>query len=302
MSDAPEDLDPARIRAALTTARVGRSLTVVDETGSTNDDARAAARDGAPDGHAIVADRQSAGRGSRGRQWASPGGTDLYLSVLARPEGIGLARIPALTLSVGLAVVRTLDAVLEAAEAKVKWPNDALLAGRKVAGVLVEGESRGATLDALVIGIGLNVNRSSFPGELAKTATSLRLHADRTFARDAVLASLLGQLERAIDDFHLARGVPPVDAIEARLAHRGAQVRVDDATGEQLDSARARSPSARAESSCWTDRQSRRARRCWRIACRLCCRSHRRCARSQRRCTRSQARLGRPTSGGGGTA
>src|SRR6185503_19101937 len=119
---------------------------------------------------------QRRGRGSHGRSWASPSGGDLYLSIVARPQ-LPLAQLAPLTLAVGLGVADAADAVLGAAArapARVKWPNDVWLGGKKCAGILVETRS-GSAAPELIVGVGVNVNRVSFPDELAVTATSLRL-------------------------------------------------------------------------------------------------------------------------------
>lgn len=227
------DLTHARIQAELDTARYGRSLTLVEVTGSTNDDARAAALAGAPDGHAIVADAQSQGRGSRGRTWTSPPGQDLYVSVVARVP-LALAELPPLTLAVGLAVAETADAYLEPGRtAQVKWPNDVWIDRNKCAGVLVETVSLGAEVQALVIGIGLNVNRRAFPADLETPATSLALaseaHAD--LDRASVLAYLLTRLEVRVDSFVHEGLAPVLAALDTRLALRGEAASCDGLHG-----------------------------------------------------------------------
>lgn len=230
MSAGPGDLDPDRVRAYLRTERYGRSLDVRGRTGSTNDDARAAAQAGAVDGHAVVADAQDAGRGARGRAWSSPAGTDLYLSVVARAP-LPPDRIAGLTLAVGLGVVEAVDAALGRRDARLKWPNDVQLGGRKVAGILVEATSRGDRLDALVVGVGLNVNRRAFPAELREVATSLALHAGADLDRADVLAQALLGIENAVRGVVAAGGRPPVEAVTARLAYLDAEVDIDGTEG-----------------------------------------------------------------------
>lgn len=222
--------DLARLPTLLRTARYGRSLDLRVETDSTNDDARAALEGGAPDGHVVVADRQRAGRGARGRRWDSPGGTDLYVSIAARVP-IALASLPPLTLAVGLGVARAADVLAPRAAIAVKWPNDLLVDGKKCAGILVEASTRGATLEGTVIGIGLGVNRERFEGELASSATSLRLVTGARLDRAEVLALVLGFVEEEIDRF-VAGGVESlVPRVDARLAFRGARVRCDEVEG-----------------------------------------------------------------------
>ena len=219
------------VQARLRTQRMGRALVLVARTGSTNDDARRAASEGAVDGHTIVADAQTAGRGSRGRSWISPPGTDLYVSVVAR-VALPLANLPPLTLAVGLAVAEALEPLLPPMQRpQVKWPNDVWVDRHKVAGVLVEGASLGDQPEPLVIGIGINVNRPAFPDDLPQPATSLARLLGHEVDRTAVLVALLERLELWLDR-HLAFGAgPAIAALAPRLAMRGERARCDDVEG-----------------------------------------------------------------------
>ena len=226
-------LDATRIAALLETARYGRSLDVREETGSTNDDARAAAAAGAADGHVVVADRQHAGRGAHGRRWDSPGGTDLYLSIVARVP-VAPAALPPLTLAVGLGAARALERLVPDERATLKWPNDVMLAGKKCCGILVESTSLGAKVESAVIGIGLDVNRERFGPELEDVATSLRAVRGEPFDREEVLALLLLCVEAEVDRFVTYGSRAIVGAVTERLAWRGRRVSLDDVRGELL--------------------------------------------------------------------
>jgi BirA family biotin operon repressor/biotin-[acetyl-CoA-carboxylase] ligase len=232
------DLAPARVAALLRTERFGRSLRVLDVTDSTNDDARGDALGGAPDGHVVIADGQRGGRGSHGRAWASPTGTDLYLSIAARPR-VALSSLPQLTLAVGLGVAEAVERVLAPhlrARTEVKWPNDVWLLGKKCAGILIEASTTGAELGPVVIGIGLNVNRLHWADELVPIATSLRAaRADQAeLDRAEVLCALLFAVEAWVDRFALHGGAAVSAALDARLAMRGRRVRCGDAEGTLL--------------------------------------------------------------------
>jgi BirA family biotin operon repressor/biotin-[acetyl-CoA-carboxylase] ligase len=231
VNDHVPDLSPERIRAELRTVRYGRSLRVLAQTDSTNDDAFADAADGAGDGHLVVADAQRSGRGSHGRSWTSPAGTDLYLSIVAQPQ-LPPAQLPTLTLAVGLGVANAAEQLLAGADvsAQVKWPNDVWLDGKKCAGILVEARS---SLAPVVIGIGLNVNRLEFPAELAAAACSLRLaRPDRAaLDRAAVLAELLLCVERAVDRLVAEGPEPLMLELSERLALRGVRVRCAEREG-----------------------------------------------------------------------
>jgi len=183
-------------------ARHGR---VVASTASTNDDALAWVADGAPEGAWIVAGSQSAGRGRRGRVWASPPGAGLYLSVVFRPrqEAAALSADPAMSLLTVMAGVATVEALDEATgvRATLKWPNDVVVESpgapaRKLAGILAEGVMPGPRLSAVVVGIGVNLRPSAYPPEIAARAVALETLAGRAVDPDGVLIALLGALSR----------------------------------------------------------------------------------------------------------
>lgn len=222
--------DLADIRSMLFTRYVGRSIRVLDETGSTMDDARAALEQGRPVGHVVVADTQTAGRGTHGRTWTSPRGDDLYFSIALRPK-LPLAQSGTLTLAIGLAIADAVDACLGADTARVKWVNDVLVRGKKLAGILVESRSTGETLDHAIVGVGLNCNRGAFEGELAGRATSLRIERGAPVARAEILADVLARIERAVDDLERSGHGPVVGALASRLAYVGEEVDVDGVRG-----------------------------------------------------------------------
>jgi BirA family transcriptional regulator, biotin operon repressor / biotin---[acetyl-CoA-carboxylase] ligase len=212
--------------------RYGHTIDRREQTASTNDDARAALSAGAKPGHVVVADSQTAGRGSRGRSWVSPAGTDLYLSIIDSVQ-VAPAELPPLTLAVGLGVADAVDELLAGAApaAQVKWPNDVLIAGKKCAGILIEASTGLPGGDALVIGIGLNVNRAAFPSELADSATSLALSAGRELDRSRALHVLLTHVEQRVDAFVAQGAAATVRALMPRLALLGQPARCDEREG-----------------------------------------------------------------------
>jgi len=172
---------------------------------STNDRLKDKARAGAPEWSVVIADRQTDGRGRAGHPWISPAG-NLFLSVLLRPV-MPAAHVPVLPLAAGLA---TVEAVGESGvEARVKWPNDVVVDGRKLAGILVEGLSGAAGLQAAVVGIGLNValQPASFPEDLRDRSTSLAAQTGRPCAVADAAAAVLARLRVWYD--RLAREGPP---------------------------------------------------------------------------------------------
>jgi BirA family biotin operon repressor/biotin-[acetyl-CoA-carboxylase] ligase len=185
--------DLAGLEAALAETIFAGNLHFASVTDSTNSDAQAAARAGAPHGSVCFADEQRAGRGRGGHAWHSAAGEGLYVSVLFRPQMPGV-RLPLLPLAAGLAAAQ---AVRETTGLTVdlRWPNDVLIGERKAAGILVEAKTSGGAVDLAVVGIGINVHQRVFPPDLGTPATSLDIEADRVVSRQDLLAALLKSLE-----------------------------------------------------------------------------------------------------------
>ncbi len=166
----------------------GRNVHYFDSLPSTMREAARLAAEGCPTGTAVVAEEQTAGQGRHGHSWHSEPGAGIYCSPVLRPA-LTAEDMPALTLALGLA---TAEAIARAADlaCDIRWPNDVMLEGRKTAGILVQVSD-----DAVIAGIGINVNHAAFPPELAEQATSLRLAAGRMFDRGPILAALLDSVE-----------------------------------------------------------------------------------------------------------
>lgn len=201
---------------------LGRRRIDLIECDSTNDEAARLARAGADHGTVVIAGSQRAGRGRDGRAWLSPPGLGLYLSAVVRPP-LPLSLVPPMSLAIGVGVC---EAAREAgADARLKWPNDVLVSGRKLAGILVEAQSQGGRLEAVVVGIGVDLG-GELPPELAGRAITLAAaaradHIDRA----AFIAALLGHVERWIDRY-VAGGLPPVIAAWHERMAPGLAVRV----------------------------------------------------------------------------
>jgi len=218
-----------RVAAALATRWLGRTYEWHPVCGSTSDLVAERARAGAPAGLVIAADTQTVGRGRLGRSWHSPAGESLYVSLLLRPTRPAV-EIPPLTLLAGAAVARAV-APLGVAP-RLKWPNDVQLvdgAGRrrKLAGVLTEMASAGARVEHVVVGIGVNVNTTAFPPELAERATSLGAALGRPVDRAGVLAAVLAAFEPLYDEFERAGPAAAVAAFTAYAA-LPERCRIDD--------------------------------------------------------------------------
>ena len=185
----------------------------LDECGSTNDEAARLARAGARHGTIVIARAQRAGRGRDGRVWASPPG-GLYLSAVVRPP-LPLADVPPMTLAIGVGLC---DAAREhGAPAALKWPNDLLVERRKLAGVLVEAQSQGNRLDAVIVGIGVNLT-GPLDEAVAGTAVTLAEAAGQAIDRERFIARLLAHVEHWIDRY-VAVGLDAIiPSWQARMA------------------------------------------------------------------------------------
>jgi BirA family biotin operon repressor/biotin-[acetyl-CoA-carboxylase] ligase len=220
-----EDLEPNRL--ALETTRFGREYQALESCASTNDEVAARGRAGAAEGLVIIADAQTGGRGRLGRSWHSPPGQNLYLSLLLRPP-MPPWMVPPLTLLVGGVAAEVLAAT--GVRPRLKWPNDVQLltpsGPRKLAGILTEMASERERVRQVVVGVGLNVNTTDFPPELADKATSLLLATGRPHDRGSLLAAFLNALEPAYDQF-LAAGPEAALARWRRHADLGQRCRIE---------------------------------------------------------------------------
>jgi BirA family biotin operon repressor/biotin-[acetyl-CoA-carboxylase] ligase len=185
--------DLAALESALAGTCFAGKLHYAACTGSTNDDCKAAARNGGPHGAVYLADEQTAGRGRGDHAWHSKAGEGLYVSVLLR-LAIPLPRLTLLPLATALAAV---EAIREAAglAVDIRWPNDLLLDSRKAGGILVESHIEAGAVAFAVVGIGINVHQRSFDPGLATPATSLDLKGGTRVSRQALLVALLKSLE-----------------------------------------------------------------------------------------------------------
>jgi BirA family biotin operon repressor/biotin-[acetyl-CoA-carboxylase] ligase len=235
--------DLEQLAELLTTTRLGRAHEHHASLASTNDRALEWLAGGAPDGALVSADHQSAGRGRLGRPWSSPAGRDLYASVILR-AGTPAQGFGALALAVGVGVREGLLAAFGGAEAwrergwpalALKWPNDVLLGGRKLAGILCESRWRGREVE-VVVGFGVNVHRSldEFEPSLRATATSLALQVPERRGRAAILAAILARLEHELERFFADgfAGVRP--RYEPHCLVIGRAIEVEQPSGERM--------------------------------------------------------------------
>lgn len=223
----PDLLNADQLAAGLSsTCLIGQRIVCLDEVGSTNSDAFRLAEGGACEGTVVLAERQTAGKGRLGRQWVSPGGVNLYLSVVLRPE-LPPYEAPQLTFLSAVAVARTIEELTSLRPA-IKWPNDLLLDDRKVAGLLNEMSAETDRVAFVILGIGVNLNMAAdqFPDDLRTPATSLALAAGCPVPRVPFAARLLANLDAEYARF-CRSGFAPVREEWARRCNAfGRQVSV----------------------------------------------------------------------------
>lgn len=204
----PDRLTSLELAPLLATRELGRTVHHHETVDSTNRVAFELAQEGAFHGEVVIAEAQSAGKGRRGRSWASPAGKNLYCSVILRPE-IPPARAPELTLVAAVALAETLREA--GAQAGIKWPNDVQVDGKKIAGILTELSADVERVQFVVVGLGVNLNASAadFPPDVAEVATSLAVARGSAVPRALFTAALLTRLEHWLDTW-TEQGFAPV--------------------------------------------------------------------------------------------
>ncbi len=220
-------LTKAHIESHLRTRALGRALTVLPVADSTNRLAMAAAKDGAPHGTVIVADTQTDGHGQKGRSFFSPAGCGLYVSILWRSPSSSL--LPLMTSCTAVAAARAIESVAPVS-VQIKWVNDLIIDGRKIAGILTQGEFDPTTGQPAfaVIGIGINVHRVDFPDELKPIAGTVQDACGVAVDRGELLAALLNELETALSE---AENRAFLTESRRRSCVIGRPVRVTDSSG-----------------------------------------------------------------------
>lgn len=198
---APDILSVDEIAAHLGVSLIGSNLVCFAETTSTNADAFRLAEHGADEGTVVLADMQSNGKGRMGRRWSSPPGVNLYCSIVLRPPVMPY-EAPQLTFLSAVAVARSIE-LLTGLEPEIKWPNDVLINGKKVAGLLNEmsAETDGINFVILGIGVNLNMTKDLFPPDLRHPATSLLIESGKPVCRSRFAAVMVKEIDRLYAGF-----------------------------------------------------------------------------------------------------
>ena len=224
--EVPDALIPNEIRDGLSTRVIGwEAIHHFVETDSTNILAKEYAEKGATEGTLVLAEAQTKGKGRKGRSWFSPSQGGIYLSLILRPS-LTPAESPKITLLGAVAMADTL-LPLTGLDIRIKWPNDLLVRGKKIAGILTEMSTETDRVHYIVLGVGLNVNMRHFPGPIQETATSLFVETGKSFSRIEILKGFLQNFETYYDLF-MEKGFEPVlKRWKAMSDMIGRRIRVD---------------------------------------------------------------------------
>jgi len=218
------------VKKTPTAGRMGSKLLRYESLSSTNDLAREMAEAGAEEGLAIIAEAQTAGRGRMGREWRSPRGEGLYLSLVLRPD-LDPRSSSIITLCAAVAVAETLSFDL-GLPADIKWPNDVLVRGRKICGILAESSIESDRLQHVILGVGINLSQAEFPEDIRQAATSIFIESGKTLACDDLLPLLFERL----DHWYRTAVSTPARVIsrceELSSSARSCRVRISTAEGE----------------------------------------------------------------------
>lgn len=223
--DSPDRMTKDEIASLLSTQWAGQKLFCYEEIDSTNLALRRLKEGDHVHGALIVADKQTDGRGRRGRRWESPSGSSIFMSILLKPE-IQPDQAPMLTIVMAYSVAKAIQK-LTGLDAKIKWPNDIVLNGKKVCGILTEMSAEIDFVHYVIIGIGINVNTESFAPEIRETASSLYMEGKEKVKRAQLIAAVMEEFENDYSQFVAAGDLSGMmDDYNALLVNCGREVRV----------------------------------------------------------------------------
>ena len=225
---APDLMTEAEIKSLMHTEWVAKEVLYFDTIDSTNTKAQELAEKGYPSGTLVVADKQESGKGRRGRSWASPSGTGIFMTLMIKPD-INPNNASMLTLVAALAVAKAITSVT-GEEAMIKWPNDIVVNSKKVCGILTEMNAQFDYINHIVVGIGINVHNESFPEEISQMASSLLIEAGgKRFHRAQIIAETMSYFEQYYDTFLKTQDLSAlVREYDELLVNRNKSVRVLD--------------------------------------------------------------------------
>ena len=225
LKEIPDILSQAEIESQIKTNWAGREVCYVPQIDSTNIRAKILGDEGAPEGTLVVSDEQLKGRGRRGRDWSSPAGSSIYMTLLLRPD-CHPSKAPGLTLVMALSIAQAVEKIT-GEKVGIKWPNDIVMNGKKVCGILTEMSMEADYIQYVVIGAGINVNTDEFPKELEGLATSLSLETGRQYLRSEIIASVMEHFEENVKKYFETEDMTNLkEDYEALLLNKDSEVRV----------------------------------------------------------------------------
>lgn len=206
----PNIVTPNEVKEHLKTEYLGQNIHYEEKIGSTNDKAKELANLGAEEGFLVIADQQTGGKGRLGRRWESPARAGIWMSLILRPN-ILPQQASQITLIAGLCMCETLQGIT-GLKASIKWPNDIVISGKKVCGILTEMSAEMDGIKYIILGIGVNVNMTEFPEELPY-ASSLALESGIEYSRKAIIDDFLERFEKEYNEY---KQIPYLDTIRDR--------------------------------------------------------------------------------------
>lgn len=231
MVSSPDLLSKYELESRINTQWLGKKIVYKEVVDSTNAEVRRRAEEGENDGLLVVADEQTSGKGRRGRAWESPKGTNLYFSMLLKPD-FTPDKASMITLVAAYSVATAIRKAT-GLDAKIKWPNDIVVGKKKICGILTEMSMERDYIHHVVVGIGINVNEENYPAELEQMATSLKKEKGSLVLRANLLSDILLQFEKDYLTFLAAENLKPfLDEYNRMLVNKGALVKVLDPKGE----------------------------------------------------------------------
>ena len=205
---------------------IGRNIYFYDSLGSTNDQARILATEGADHGSLVITEPQNGGRGRRGRSFFSPEGVGIWMSMILKPD-IAPEKASMLTLVAAVAVQETMEDF--GISSGIKWPNDLVVDGKKITGILTEMSAEPDHIHHIILGIGINVNMTEFPEELRETATSMTMATGKTYSRSEIIRRFLLHFDVNYDIFIKTGDLSFIkESYNERLIHKDKEIRVHE--------------------------------------------------------------------------
>lgn len=227
----PELMTGTEIMSRVKTSWAGTKVYYRKETASTNEDAKDLADDGATHGSLVVTEYQSGGKGRRGRVWTAEKGSTVAMSLILKPD-FSPSKASRLTLLMALAVAEVIHHITDL-DVKIKWPNDIIVNGKKVCGILTEMSAEPDYINYVIIGVGINVNNTEFPDEIKETATSLLNEKGDRVGRTDLIVGIMDFFEYYYNVYEENQDIADfVDLYESYLVNKDKEVRVLDPKGE----------------------------------------------------------------------